>query len=325
MTQPNFPDTLLDFQKTFPDEDACASYMEGLRWPEEFVCPHCSSVGEPYRFANRRTVLRCRSCKADTRLTAGTIMQDSRTPIQIWFWGAYLLTSFTPGISATQFQRQMGVKNYETAFQILHKLRMAMVRPGRDKIGSDGYLEIDEAFVGGRTRGEGRGVTHKVLVAAAVEVRSLENPLRKGERKVYAGRLRLAMVKDRSAAALEAFVSDSVIPGSSIVTDGWGGYDNLKTLGYNHQPTVINGDHSKTDAALPMVHLVFSNLKTWLLGTHHGVSPHHLPAYLNEFTFRFNRRFYPMGAIDSVLGIMANIPGRTYKDLYEVKQRSLGS
>ncbi len=138
MTQPNFPDTLLDFQKTFPDEASCAAYMEGLRWPEGFSCSYCYSVGEPYRFANRRTVLPCRNCKANTRLTAGTVMQDSRT--------------------STQFQRQMGVKNYETAFQILHKLRMAMVRPGRDKIGADGYLEIDEAFVGGRTREEGKDV-----------------------------------------------------------------------------------------------------------------------------------------------------------------------
>ena len=321
----SFPDTLLGFQKAFPTEAACAAYLEKLRWPEGFVCHRCSSVGEPFRFAKRVTALRCRNCEVEIRLTAGTVMQGSRTPLQIWFWGAYLLTSLTPGISATQFQRQLGIKCYETAFQILHKLRTAMIRPGRDKIGSDGHLEVDEAFVGGRTRGEGKGVTHKVLVAAAVEVRQLAKPVRNGERKVYAGRLRLAVIKDRGKTALESFVADSVVHGSTIVTDGWQGYDNLTALGYNHQPTVIRGNHDLTDAVLPMVHLVFSNLKTWLLGTHHGVSSHHLPVYLNEFTFRFNRRFYPMIAIESVLGIMVHTPGRTYRDLYEIKQQDSAS
>ncbi len=317
MNLPTFPNTLPEFQKTFPNEPACVAYLEKLRWPDGFICRRCSLAGEPYRFKNRITVLRCRRCSADNRLTAGTVMQDSRTPLQIWFWAAYLVTSHTPGISATQFQRQLGIKRYETAFQILHKLRVATVRPERDLIGSDGHVEVDEAFVGGRTRGGGKGVTHKALVAAAVEVRALGKPRRNGDRKVYAGRLRLAVIRDRGQVSLEKFVRESVLPGSNVVTDGWVGYDNLEVLGYNHQPEVIRGDHEKTDAVLPMVHLVFSNLKTWLLGTHHGVSSHHLPAYLNEYTFRFNRRFYPMVAVNSVLGIMASVPGRTYKEFYE--------
>ena len=228
MSRPSFPDTLLGFQKAFPHEAVC-SILRKLCWLEGFVCHRCCSFGEPFLFKNRVSVLRCRKCGANIRLTAGTIMQDSRTPLQIWFWGAYLLTSLTPGISATQFQRQLGIKRYETAFQILHKLRMAMIRPGCDKIGSDGYLEIDEAFVGGRTRGEGKGITHKVLVAGAVEVRQLSKPVRKGERTVYAGRLRLAVIKDRGKTALESFVANSVVHGSTIVTDGWQGYDNLKS------------------------------------------------------------------------------------------------
>lgn len=320
MNLPAFPDTLSEFQRTFPDESACIAYLEKLRWPNGFVCQRCKLSGEPYRFKNRITVLRCRCCGADNRLTAGTVMQNSRTPLQIWFWAAYLVTSHTPRTSATQFQRQLGIKRYETAFQILHKLRIATVRPERDVIGSDGHVEIDEAFVGGRTRGKGKGVTDKALVAAAVEVRTLEKPRRNGERKVYAGRLRLAVITDRGQITLERFVRQSVLPGSNVVTDGWVGYDNLETLGYSHQSTVISGDHEKTDAVLPMVHLVFSNLKTWLLGTHHGVSSRHLPTYLNEYTFRFNRRFYPMIAVNSVLGIMASIPGQTYKELYECKQ-----
>jgi transposase-like protein len=192
-----------------------------------------------------------------------------------------------------------------------------MVRPERDRIGSDGHVEVDETFVGGRTRGEGRGVTHKVLVVAAVEVRVLTKPHRKGIRKLYAGRLRLARVADRGKTALEAFVKASVEPGSTIVSDGWQGYDNLTTLGYKHRPTHISGDREKMDAVLPMVHLVFSNLKAWLGGTHHGVSSKHLPAYLNEFVFRFNRRFYPMTAVNSVLGISVRVVGPTYQGLYD--------
>jgi transposase-like protein len=317
-----FPETLLEFQNTFPNESACAAYLEKLRWPDGFSCQRCGLAGEPYRFAKRITVLRCRSCGADNRLTAGTVMQDSKMPLQTWFWAAYLVTSYTPGISATQFQRQLGINRYETAFQMLHKLRIATVRPDRDLIGSDGHVEVDEAFVGGRTRGKGQGMTHKVLVGAAVEVRTLDKPRRNGERKVYAGRLRLALITDRKKATLDKFVRESVLTGSKVITDGWYGYDNLKALGYDHQPTVIGGDDEKIDAVLPMVHLVFSNLKTWLLGTHHGVSSRHLAAYLNEFTFRFNRRFYPMISVNSVLGIMTSTPGRTYKDLYEKKRGS---
>lgn len=312
-----FPKTLPEFQKAFPDEAACAAYLERLRWPAGFACPQCSVVGNPYRFIDRKRVLRCRSCLADTHLTAGTIMQDTRTALPVWFWAAYLVTSYTPGLSAVQFQRQLGIKRYETAFQILHKLRAAMVRPERERIGSNGHVEVDESFVGGRTRGEGRGITHKVLVAAAVEVRVLAKPYRKGERKSYAGRLRLVRVSDRGKPALEAFVKASVETGSTIVSDGWQGYDNLTTLGYDHQPTVISGDHEKMDAVLPMVHLVFSNLKTWIGGTHHGVSRQHLQAYLNEFVFRFNRRFYPITAVNSVLGISMRVVGPTYQELYE--------
>ena len=312
-----FPKTLPEFQKAFPDEAACAAYLERLRWPEGFNCPQCSVVGDPYRFTNRPTVLRCRNCLADTHLTASTILHGTRTALPVWFWAAYLVTSHTPGLSAVQFQRQLGIKRYETAFQLRHKLRAAMVRPERERIGSNGHVEVDETFVGGRTHGEGRGVTRKVLVAAAVEVRVLAKPHRKGERKFYAGRLRLARVADRGKPALEAFVKASVEPSSTIVSDGWQGYDNLTTLGYKHRPTVISGDHEKTDAVLPMVHLVFSNLKAWLSGTHHGVSPKHLPAYLNEFVFRFNRRFYPMTAVNSVLGISVRVAGPTYRGLYE--------
>lgn len=248
-------------------------------------------------------------------------MQGSHTPLSTWFWGAYLVTTQTPGQSAVQFQRQLGLRRYETAFQILHKLRAGMVRPERDTIGSLYPVDVDETFVGGRTRGEGRGVHHKATVAGAIEVRP--RPTRTDgqtpTRAVYAGRLRLCLVPDRSAQTLTEFVQENVTKGAVVRTDGWKGYDELTALGYMHEPLVLDGDPQKTDAHLPMIHIAFSNLKTWLLGTHHGVSQQHLQAYLNEFVFRFNRRFYPMTAFNSVLGLASHASAPTYETLYSGK------
>ena len=317
MATRKFPTTLLEFQRAFPDDAACVAHLEELRWPDGFTCPRCKEVDEPFRFLERPTVLRCRSCQGDTRLTAGTILHGTRTPLLVWFWGAYLVTTHTPGLSAVQFQRQLGIKRYETAFQVLHRLRAALVRPGRDRIGSDGcHVEVDEAYVGGRTRGEGRGNTRKIVVAGAVEVRVLKKPRRKGERQFCAGRLRLARVPDRGASTLTRFVQSTVEKGSTVVTDAWTGYASLPSLGYPHYPITINGDQTATNEHLPMIHLVFSNLKAWLHGTHHGVSPRHLQAYLNEFVFRFNRRFHPMTAVDSALGIAMRTTGPTHETLY---------
>jgi hypothetical protein len=123
-----FPTTLPDFQRVFPDDAACAAYLERLRWPDGFTCPKCKKLDEPYRFAKRTSVvLRCRACHVNTSLTATTVMQSSRMPLSVWFWGAYLVTTQTPGQSALQFQRQLGLKRYETAFQMLHKLRAGLV------------------------------------------------------------------------------------------------------------------------------------------------------------------------------------------------------
>ncbi len=309
-----FPTTLLDFQRMFPDERACANYLERVRWPDGFVCPGCGAAGEAYRFENRPTVLRCRECQRNAYLTAGTVMHATRTSLQVWFWGAYLVTTQTPGMSALQFQRQLGLHRYETAFQVLHQLRAGMVRPDRDRIGAVWPVELDEALVGGKTRGEGRGVHHKTYVAGAVEVREKRD--KRGRRAIYAGRLRLQVLNDRGKRSLEAFVTENIEPHSHITTDGWQGYDNLAAIGYGHECVVLNGDPEKAEKALPMIHLVFSNLKAWLLGTHHGVSAQHLPAYLNEFVFRFNRRFYPMTAFASVLGIGTRVAGPTYDALY---------
>src|SRR5271166_3803794 len=160
-----FPRSLPEFQRLFPDDAACAEYLEKLRWGDDFVCPRCGVPGEPFRIANHPGVLTCRKCRRQTGLTVGTVMERSHTSLSTWFWTAYLVANHhTPGMSAVQFQRQLGIARYETAFQILHKWRAGTVRPDQDRIGGRAS-EAHESWVGGRTRGEGRGIHHKVLVA----------------------------------------------------------------------------------------------------------------------------------------------------------------
>ena len=321
-----FPHSLPEFQRLFPDESACAAYLERARWKGGFACSYCGASGEPYRITTRPRVLRCRKCRRETRLTAGTVMEGTHTPLSVWFWAAYLITSQTPGISAIQFQRQLGLSRYETAFQILHKLRVGMVRPDQDRIGGkpDEHVEVDETWVGGRTRGEGRGIHHKSLVVAAVEVRQRKpgtkpNPRRSGR---YAGRVRLALVPDRSADSLCGFIERVVAPGTKIITDDWSSYVRLTKSGYDHRSIAERGDPQIAEEFMPIIHLVFSNLKTWLRGIHHGVSPQHLQAYLNEFTFRFNRRYYPFNAFRSLLGIAGDLTAPSYAEFYASKSRS---
>lgn len=252
-------------------------------------------------------------------------MERTHTPLSVWFWAAYLVASQTPGMSAVQFQRQLGLPRYETAFQILHKLRAGMVRPDQDQIGGNPgeHVEADETYVGGRTRGKGRGVHDMVLVAGAVEVKQRKQggSLNKRRTGRYAGRVRLAVVPDRSAKSLSGFIERVVTPGATIVTDDWSGYAALGKQGYLHTAVAERGDVQVAETFLPIIHLVFSNLKSWLRGIHHGVSPQHLQAYLNEFTFRFNRRFYPFNAFRSLLGIAGDVTAPTYAELYAKKSR----
>jgi len=327
------PKTLPDFQQHFPNEQACIDYLFVKQFPSGWYCPKCGDDRDPGRIKSRPNILRCRAdVRHEFSLTANTIMHRSKQPICLWFWGAFLVTSLTPGLSAVQFQKMLGIKRYETAYQMLHKLRAAMVRPDRDPIGVEHPVEVDETFVGGATQGEGRGRHHKTLVGGVVEVMPRKKmrgkdpnlivgtakPKHRGGhgRGIVAGRLRLQVVPNRKQDTLVPFVQENVAPGAEVRTDGWIGYEPLEGLGYRHEAVAVRGDHVVTGKHLPMIHIVFSNLDSWLLGTHHGVSPQHLQAYLNEFVFRFNRRFWPMVAFDSVLGIAVDVRAPTYAGLY---------
>jgi len=271
---PECPINLLDFQSRFRDEASCLLYLERMRWPGGFTCEKCGYVGEPFRIAARPKVLKCRSCHHETSVTAGTVMHRSKTNILIWFWAAYLVATQTPGVSAMELQKKLGIKRYETAFQLLHKLRTAMVRPSRDRIGKEWPLEMDIIFIGGQYKSGIQGKTEKTPVIIAVEIRRKEvrnQKTKKIIKRALAGRVRLQTLPDKSAASVDKFANAGIAPDAVIFSDDGTEFTNLIELGYNHRPIPMRGDRDKMDAYLPMVSRVTANLKTWIDGTFHGV------------------------------------------------------
>jgi transposase-like protein len=274
-----YPETLLEFERWFRTEQACRDYLARLRWAKGFRCPRCE---HKQAWKGGRRLWRCGKCRADTSVTAGTIFHRSHLPLRVWFRAIWWITSQKSGVSALGLQRMLGLGSYETAWACLHKLRRAMVRPGRESL--TGKVEVDEIAVGGKQHGDRarawRGGS-KAIVVAAAEVR--------GE---GTGRIRLKQIPDTSGDTLTGFIKNTVAPGSEIITDGWRSYNGLAELGYGHFPTTLmNKGRAASSAALPRVHRIAALLKRWLLGIHQGrVSRKHLGYYLDEFTFRFNRR-----------------------------------
>lgn len=270
-----YPLTVIEFQDAFPTDQACFEYLCLVKWPDGFKCPHCQGR-ESWKLG--RYILRCKSCRKDVSVLAGTIFQDLKKPLRLMFQALWHTVCQKQGVSALGLQQVLGLGSYETAWLWLHKLRTAMVRPGRDKL--SGTVEVDETLVGGKQPGKrGRGATHKTLVLIAVEWK--DNKM---------GRVRLKQIKNASGVVLEEAVAELVEPGSQVSTDGWPGYSKLKTKGYKHVITA-HTEVEPGDDPTPLVHRVASLLKRWLLGTHQGGQQiSYLHYYLDEFTFRFNRR-----------------------------------
>ena len=269
-----YPETILEFREWFAAEQACRDYLARLRWPGGFVCPRCQSVkGWPMQ----RGVYWCQQCAYQVSVTAGTLFNDTHKPLRLWFEAMWYVTNQKSGVSALGLQRVLGLGSYHTAWNWLHKLRRAMVRPGRDRL--SGIVEVDEIFIGGERAGKrGRGATGKTLVVIAAQ-----------EAEKGIGRIRMRQVADAAGDSLEPAVWEMVESGTIVRTDGWRGYNGLRELGYDHQ--VIRKNPDLGDNLLPLVNRVASLLKRWLLGTHQGAVEHsHLDYYLDEYTFRFNRR-----------------------------------
>lgn len=270
----DYPKTLMEFEERFRTEGACRDYVFRMRWPDGFVCPRC---GQGKAWNESRSRLECCACGLRTSVLVDTIFQDSKKPLTMWLRAMWHITSQKYGANALGLQRILGLGSYHTAWNWLHKLRRAMVRPGRDRL--SGIVEVDETYIGGERPGKrGRGAAGKVLVVIAAAL--------DGTR---IGRIRLTRVADASADSLCAAVVSAVDPGSLVRTDGWDGYAPLSRMGYGHEAVNLTATLDKTVLAKP--HRIAALVKRWLAGTYQGaVRPFQLDYYLDEYTFRFNRR-----------------------------------
>ena len=300
------PRSLLEFQRDFPDDAACVRYLVNRRWPAGFVCPVCGAT-RAYELVERR-LWQCAACRQQTSLTAGTVLHGTRLPLITWFWAMYLAATLNTGISARQLRKQLGLRRYETAWMLLQKIRRAMVNPQRERL--SGEVEVDKAWVGGSQErlDRGRPTTDRTALLVAIAVEHHGHSL---------GRLRMEVIGDASGATLTDFVLRNVAPGSTLHSDTWAGYNRLLTSGYRHRPRSARTLKTAGEevSIVPGAHRVVSNLKTWLRGTHRGVGADHLEGYLEEFVFRFNRRFYPMAAFDTLLGLTSKIEPTAYAEL----------
>ena len=269
----DYPRALQELAARFSTEQACREYLFSLRWPKGFVCPAC---GAGSAWPTNRGLWLCRACRYQASVTAGTIFQDTHKPLTLWFRAIGYVTTQKNGVSALGMQRVLGLGSYRTAWSILHKLRRAMVRPGRDRL--DGLVEVDETYWGGQEEGVvGRLTEAKALIVVAAE-----------DNGAGIGRIRLRRVPDLTRESLHEFIGDSVEPGSTVRTDGLNAYLGMQDYRHDRQ---IQRRQPPGEHLLPRVHRVVSLLKRWMMGTHQGaIGQTQLDYYLDEFTFRFNRR-----------------------------------
>jgi transposase-like protein len=305
VARPPFPANLREFQRQFATEDACQEYLAACRWPDGFDCPRCGER-RAYRMKEHRR-WQCVACRYQVSLTAGTILHNTKTPLTVWFWATYLTVTDKRGMSALLLQRQLGLRRYETAWMLLHKLRRAMVNAAREPLHGD--VEIDDTWIGGVQAGlrgsrqlKGR---RAALVLVAVE-----------KRGATSGRVRMAVIPDFKATTLIAFIKQQVAPGATIYTDGLKQFTGLPVAGYKHvartQP--LAGELRKgAKSVVPLADRAIGNLQQWLVGTHHGVSRGQLQVYLDEFAFRHNRRRTPTAAFQTLLGLGAGRAPTPYR------------
>jgi len=302
--------TIERFRRRFGDEEACWEHLVRLRWPQGFVCGRCG--GDSRGFMQARRLHECRQCGYQSSVTAGTIFHKTRVPLRDWFWALYRMSQGKKGISALQLSKEIGV-TYPTAWLMAHKIRQAMT--DREQGGKlRGLIEVDEGYVGGRERGSGRigrFTQNKSIVAVAVEHWKEGAP----GRPPIPGRAALGVVPDASAASLQGFVDTRVKTGSTLWTDRFSSYGGLSWRGYPHAALPLRDDRDMAQRFLPWVHIVLSNLKRFLLGTHHKPEAKHLDRYVGEFTYRFNRRWQERSLFHRLTRACLTTNAITYKAL----------
>ena len=311
-----YPRTFIEFIERFHDEEACRAYLFAVRWEKGFTCPNCSH-GE-YWVGKGHTYSVCKKCNRKTYAFARTVLQDSKLSAQVWLVAMWLFATQKDGISAKSIQENIGLNSYKSAWSLLHKLRIAMIRSDREKL--MGTVEIDETYIGGEHEGgrRGRGSENKKLVVIAVQLEKIKtdkpHDLLRGYRLA---KIRAKHIENASKAELHSFITDNIATGSTLYRDDWSGYSNIDEAGYTSK--VVKMSEAEDDQEkLPHVHLAISLIDRWILGTYQGsIDEFHLQAYLEEFTFRFNRKtshkrgwlFYRL-----VQGAMSTAPHK-YEDI----------
>lgn len=290
--------SLYDFLNRFPSEEDCFHYLIEKRWPDGFRCPKCGNR-ESY-FIEKHRLFQCTMCRHQTSVTAGTVFNRLRHPLLTLFWAVYLIATSKKGISAMELKRKLSIRSYQTAWLLLHKIRSAMASSQMFPLTGD--AEADETYVGGRHPGKrGRGAEGKIPVAAVVETN-----------KKNMGRAYLETIESVSAYNLTSFLSRNLTPGVKVTTDGYKSYGFLSEY-FCHVPRIKS--FLNDDDVLPKVHILIANLKMWLRGTYNCLPSKHLQRYLDEFIFRFNRRWNLDTIFDKLLVRCIDTPSITYADL----------
>jgi transposase-like protein len=271
----DFPKNQIEFDTRFNSEQACQDYLFKMKWPDGYECRECQH--KEYWVSARQLYI-CTRCESSHSLTAGTVMHGTQKPLSYWFKAMWWFTSRKSGVNAVNLKDLLGLGSYQTAWTWFHKLLRCTIRQGRERL--SGRVEVDEFYIGGQKPGKrGRGSNGKTIVVAAVEKSAL-----------HYGRIRLQVIPDCSGPVLKAFIDENIVPGSTVVTDGWKGYYALDPKKYDHIQQVAKHIKDK-NSVLPGVHRVASLVKRLMLGTFQGrFGPNHLQSYIDEYVFRFNRR-----------------------------------
>jgi len=298
----DLPRSLTEFEQRFGDEDACAEYLAGVRWPNGFACPRCGG-GKAWRLESKPWTYQCVGCGRQTSVTAGTIMHHSKLPLTTWFWAAYVMATQPNGISALQLQRELSLGSYKTAWLLCTKLRRAMAAPGRNLL--SGLVEVGSTEITCRSKHDravenGSSEHGKLLIAGALEVQDLR-----------LGRIRLSAMPDDSAASLHAFLAINLAPDATAQTGGDGSHSDGPAV--KDDPRASGASDARQPSA--RVHRIFSDLKVWALSVYHGLRRRHLQSYLDEFVYRFNRRRNRHAAFPALLGSVAGHQPVTYDTL----------
>jgi len=291
------------FRERFGTEEVCRTALFEMRWREGLTCPACGHHG--FCALNTRKLFQCNRCKKQVRLTAGTVFQDTKLPLTVWFTAIYHLTQSKGGISSIELGRRLGVTQ-ATAWLLKHKLMRAMAEREAKKPKLKGRVEIDDAYLGGERSGGKRGrAAGKTPLVAAVET----TPERKPRR------LKLTVVKGFRKKEVEKLAKRDFAPGSNVVSDGLSCWPAVAKAGCDHFPMVTgSGQQAARWAPFRWVNTTLGNIKTAIAGTYHHVSAKHAQSYLTSFAYRFNRRYQ----LDSIVERLAWAAAHTMPHPYQI-------